>query len=112
MAGNPYTESGEKFEIPDMLANRADIYNLGDVLGASDEFFALSYLENCLTSNPVLSPLTTRDLADVYRLVRMARGESVNGGRALPRLLERSSSRRSSPCCASSSVCSDKCCWR
>ena len=28
MAGNPYTESGEKFQIPDMLANRADIYNL------------------------------------------------------------------------------------
>lgn len=27
MAGNPYTESGEVFKIPDMLANRADIYN-------------------------------------------------------------------------------------
>jgi hypothetical protein len=34
MAGNPYTESGEVFKIPDMLANRADIYNLGDVLRA------------------------------------------------------------------------------
>jgi hypothetical protein len=33
MAGNPYTESGEKFRIPDMLANRADTYNLGDILG-------------------------------------------------------------------------------
>ena len=33
MAGNPYTESGDKFQIPDMLANRADIYNLGDILG-------------------------------------------------------------------------------
>lgn len=33
MAGNPYTESGELFKIPDMLANRADIYNLGEVLG-------------------------------------------------------------------------------
>ena len=32
MAGNPYTESGEQFQIPDMLANRADIYNLGDIL--------------------------------------------------------------------------------
>ena len=32
MAGNPYTESGETFRIPDMLANRADVYNLGDVL--------------------------------------------------------------------------------
>ncbi|POA51340.1 hypothetical protein C1884_30525, partial [Pseudomonas sp. GW460-R15] len=27
MAGNPYTESGDVFKIPDMLANRADIYN-------------------------------------------------------------------------------------
>ena len=26
MAGNPYTESGEKFRIPDMLSNRADTY--------------------------------------------------------------------------------------
>ena len=33
MAGNPYTESGERFRIPDMLANRADTYNLGDILG-------------------------------------------------------------------------------
>ena len=30
MAGNPYTESGERFQIPDMLANRADTYNLGE----------------------------------------------------------------------------------
>ncbi|MEM8621855.1 MAG: ATP-binding protein, partial [Actinomycetota bacterium] len=28
MAGNPYTESGEKFRLPDMLTNRADTYNL------------------------------------------------------------------------------------
>ena len=35
MAGNPYTESGEKFQIPDMLANRADTYNLGDIIGDS-----------------------------------------------------------------------------
>ena len=37
MAGNPYTESGEVFKIPDMLANRADIYNLGDVLGGMED---------------------------------------------------------------------------
>jgi hypothetical protein len=77
MAGNPYTESGEKFQIPDMLANRADIYNLGDILSGRDELFALSYIENTLTSNPILSPLAGRDLADVGRLVRMARGENV-----------------------------------
>jgi len=77
MAGNPYTESGEAFKVPDMLANRADIYNLGDILGGMDEQFALSYIENALTSNPALAPLATRDMADVYRLVAMARGESV-----------------------------------
>lgn len=77
MAGNPYTESGEVFKIPDMLANRADIYNLGDILGGMDEQFALSYIENSLTSNAVLAPLATRDMADVYKLVSMARGENI-----------------------------------
>ncbi len=32
MAGNPYTESGQRFQIPDMLSNRADVYNLGRLL--------------------------------------------------------------------------------
>ncbi len=77
MAGNPYTESGEVFKIPDMLANRADIYNLGDILGGMDEQFALSYIENALTSNPVLAPLALRELSDVYKLVRMSQGENV-----------------------------------
>ena len=77
MAGNPYTESGEQFRIPDMLANRADVYNLGDVLTGKDDAFALSYLENALTSNPTLAPLATRDLGDVHKLIRMARGEPV-----------------------------------
>ena len=77
MAGNPYTESGETFKIPDMLANRADVYNLGDVLTGKTDVFELSFLENALTSNPTLAPLATRDLGDVYKLVRMARGEPV-----------------------------------
>ncbi|HEX6159146.1 MAG TPA: ATP-binding protein, partial [Thermoanaerobaculia bacterium] len=77
MAGNPYTESGEKFEIPDMLANRADVYNLGEVLAGRDELFELSYIENALTSNSVTAPLLTRDPNDVQKLVRMARGEQV-----------------------------------
>ncbi|TQV75988.1 AAA family ATPase [Exilibacterium tricleocarpae] len=77
MAGNPYTESGEVFKIPDMLANRADIYNLGDILGGMDEQFSLSYIENSLTSNPVLAPLATREMGDVYKLIRRAQGESV-----------------------------------
>ncbi|WAC62129.1 DNA repair ATPase [Pseudoxanthomonas sp. SL93] len=78
MAGNPYTESGEVFKIPDMLANRADIYNLGDVLGGMEDAFLLSYVENCLTSNPVLAPLATRDMADLYLLVDKARGKEVS----------------------------------
>ncbi len=77
MAGNPYTESGDRFQIPDMLANRADTYNLGDILEGRDEAFALSYIENSLTSNPVLQPLAAREQSDVYKLVRMARGEEV-----------------------------------
>jgi len=77
MAGNPYTESGEAFKVPDMLANRADIYNLGDILGGMDEQFALSYIENSLTSNPILAPLALRDLDDLYKLVRMCKGENI-----------------------------------
>jgi len=77
MAGNPYTESGDVFKIPDMLANRADIYNLGDVLSGREALFGLSYIENCLTANPVLQPLASRDPKDVHLLVRMAEGEEV-----------------------------------
>ncbi|MEO3873262.1 DNA repair ATPase [Nonomuraea sp. B12E4] len=75
MAGNPYTESGTRFRIPDMLANRADVWNLGDVLSGKDELFALSYVDNALTSNPVLAPLAGRDRADVELLVRLAKGD-------------------------------------
>lgn len=78
MAGNPYTESGEVFKIPDMLANRADIYNLGDVLGGMEDAFKLSYIENSLTSNPVLAPLATRDMADLYLLADRAAGKEVS----------------------------------
>lgn len=78
MAGNPYTESGDVFKVPDMLANRADIYNLGDVLGGKEEQFALSYIENALTSNPVLAPLALRDMQDVYKLVTMAQNDETS----------------------------------
>ncbi|MEM9188304.1 MAG: DNA repair ATPase [Myxococcota bacterium] len=77
MAGNPYTESGDKFQIPDMLANRADTYNLGDILEGKDQQFALSYIENSLTSNAALSPLATREQGDVYKVIKMAEGEQV-----------------------------------
>ncbi len=75
MAGNPYTESGEQFKIPDMLANRADTYNLGDILGGHGDAFALSYLENSLTANPVLATLAGRPQQDLYRLLRIAGGD-------------------------------------
>ena len=53
MAGNPYTESGGKFQIPDMLANRADTYNLGDILGAMSQPLRIVTLRT-------VSPLTAR----------------------------------------------------
>ncbi len=77
MAGNPYTESGEMFKIPDMLANRADIYNLGDVLSGREEAFAMSYIENALVSHPVLQPLAAREPKDIALLLRMAQGEPL-----------------------------------
>jgi hypothetical protein len=77
MAGNPYTESGELFKIPDMLANRADVYNLGDVLSGQQEIFSMSYIENSLTSNSVLAPLALRDLNDLYLIMDMAKGKEV-----------------------------------
>lgn len=72
MAGNPYTESGKRFRIPDMLSNRADVWNLGDVLSGREDLFALSYVENALTSNEVLA-----SIADVEPLVRLARGDET-----------------------------------
>lgn len=72
MAGNPYTESGSRFRVPDMLANRADVWNLGDVLAGKEEAFALSFIENTLTANPVLAPLAGRDRGDLRLLIRLA----------------------------------------
>ncbi|RYD76496.1 MAG: ATP-binding protein [Sphingobacteriales bacterium] len=79
MAGNPYTESGEKFRIPDMLANRADIYNLGDVVGSANHFFTLSYIENCLSVNPILNKLSTKSQNDIYSFLKMAENENAEG---------------------------------
>jgi hypothetical protein len=79
MAGNPYTESGEKFRIPDMLANRADIYNLGDILGDTEAEFLLSYIENSLTSNAVLSKLAGKSRKDVYTLIEAIESGTKEG---------------------------------
>ena len=75
MAGNPYTETGEKFRIPDMLANRADIYNLGDVIGNTAHLFELSLIENAMTSHPVLAQLAARNMDDLYPLITMAESD-------------------------------------
>ena len=73
MAGNPYTETGQRFQIPDMLANRADVYNLGEIIGDSRIAFEESYLENCLTSNVTLQPLARCSNADQQALIAAAR---------------------------------------
>ncbi|MEV5015860.1 DNA repair ATPase [Streptomyces sp. NPDC053780] len=75
MAANPYTESGSRFHIPDMLANRADVWNLGEVLTGKQDAFALSFIENALTANPVLAPLAGGDGADLELLLRLAGGD-------------------------------------
>ena len=69
MAGNPYTESGEQFKIPDMLANRADVYNLGDVIGSSDQLFKLSLIENCVAENRYLQRISNRSFDDLHKLI-------------------------------------------
>lgn len=79
MAGNPYTESGAKFQIPDMLANRADTYNLGDVIGETEDAFKMSYIENCLTSNQTLGNLVSKSLKDVHAIMKTIESGSVEG---------------------------------
>lgn len=69
MAGNPYTESGAKFQVPDMLANRADIYNLGDIIGNTKNLFELSLIENSLTSNTEMRQMRNTSMEDIYKLI-------------------------------------------
>lgn len=79
MAGNPYTESGERFQVPDMLSNRADVYNLGEIIGESADAFEMSYLENCLTSNASLAPLATASPQDARSIIQAAERDSLEG---------------------------------
>ena len=74
MAGNPYTESGEVFRIPDMLANRADVYNLGDVLSGREALFADSYVENCLSAHPQTALIAERGREAILACMRVAAG--------------------------------------
>ncbi|GAA2114375.1 hypothetical protein GCM10009759_58630 [Kitasatospora saccharophila] len=72
MAANPSTESGRSFRVPDMLANRADVWNLGDAVTGRHDLFALSFIENALTANPHLAPLATAERAELDLLLRLA----------------------------------------
>ena len=74
MAGNPYTETGEVFRIPDMLANRADVYNLGDVLSGREALFADSYIENCLNAHPLTAAISEKGRDAVLACMRLAAG--------------------------------------
>ncbi|MFE6499578.1 DNA repair ATPase [Kitasatospora sp. NPDC057738] len=78
MAANPYTESGRLFRLPDMLANRADVWNLGDAVAGREDLFALSFVENALPAGPHLAPLATAERADLDTL--LARAGGVPGG--------------------------------
>ncbi|MBE8713487.1 DNA repair ATPase [Sphingobacterium hungaricum] len=82
MAGNPYTESGSKFQIPDMLANRADVYNLGDVIGDTEAVFNLSLIENAAIENVYLEKIASKSFKDFYALVDFVQ----NRGEQLPDL--------------------------
>lgn len=87
MAGNPYTESGDQFQLPDMLANRADTYNLGDILGEHQADFELSYIENVITTQPGLRTLRNRPKDDLYAIIEgVKRGnmESMELSEPLP----------------------------
>ncbi|MFD5466951.1 DNA repair ATPase [Kitasatospora sp. NPDC127059] len=78
MAANPYTESGRLFRLPDMLANRADVWNLGDAVAGREDLFALSFVENALPASPHLAPLATAERADLDTL--LARASGTPGG--------------------------------
>ena len=77
MAGNPYTSDGANFRIPDMLANRADVHNLGNVASSAASAFAQSYVENACGVNEVLAPVLGRGRRDLEVLLRAASGGSV-----------------------------------
>jgi hypothetical protein len=76
MAGNPYTTGGGRFEMPDMLVNRSDVFNLGDVTGTHADAFARSYVENSITSCPALAPHAAKLLDDLDGVFDMVAGRA------------------------------------
>ena len=77
MAANPYTSSGSSFRIPDMLANRADVHNLGDVALSAAAAFAQSFVENGCGVNEVVAPVLSRGKQDLDVLLRAAAGQPL-----------------------------------
>ncbi len=55
-----------------MLANRADTYNLGDVIGGHVDVFESSYIENAATSNPTIARVATRHPKDIVVALELA----------------------------------------
>lgn len=78
MAGNPYTETGQKFRIPDMLSNRADTYNLGDIVGGHARAFKDSYIENAATSNAVLARVANKSQHDLRAFLELAESKAAD----------------------------------
>jgi hypothetical protein len=62
-----------------MLSNRADTYNLGDIIAGSADWFKASYIENAVTSNSVLAPLANKSQKDVRAFIRMAESGDKTG---------------------------------
>jgi hypothetical protein len=78
MAGNPYTSTGASFRLPDMLANRSDVHNLGDLVGTPTmaAAFAQSYIENACGANETLRPLLAEGRHDIEILLAAAHSGS------------------------------------
>ena len=79
MAGNPYTESGEVFKIPDMLANRADIYNLGMCCQVRLRFFTELYRE-CDDLQYGTRTVGHWPMEDFYLLAEASQGKPLDDG--------------------------------
>ena len=79
MAGNPYGSDGTEFRIPDMLANRANIHNLGDIASKDGaDAFAQSYVEIGAVVNDTLRPVLGRSRVDFEHLLAASRGEPLS----------------------------------
>lgn len=74
MAGNPYTSTGARFVLPDMLTNRSDVIDLSDVAGGFANEFAASYLANSTSACPPLAVFGPRLVDDLGALDAMAAG--------------------------------------